>query len=635
MKCVASAGYLRYPHVNGELIAFVAGEDVWLAPVMGGRAWWLTAETAEVSYPRFSRDGTRVAWTSWRDGSPEVYAADADGGDAARLTFWGDPQTRVTGWTAGDEVLAVTAAGQPAMKSRRAFAVPGSGDAPPRLLPFGPVNDLALEAEGTALLTGSVAYEPAYWKRYRGGRAGKLWTGTAADPPTRSPSPSTRVLAGLDGQLACPMLIGGRLFFLSDHEGTGNIYSCALDGSGITRHTDHDGWYARNPSTDGHRIVYHVAGDIWLLDGPEAAEPHPVQITLGSPSAARAPRLVTARDHLGSLDCDQTGQASVVEVRGTVHWLTHKDGPARALHVDPDARARLPRVLGETGKVVWVTDAAGPDALEVVAVTGEPRSVRLTEGLGGTVTSLAASPDGATVAAALHDGRLLTVDVASGQITELPAADNGPVEGLAFSPDSAWLAWSHPGPWPLRRLRMTRLADHEVIEVTDGRFSDTDPVFTADRRSLAFLSQRSFDPVYDAQSFDLSFPYGSRPYLVTLDAQTPSPFGPLPGGRPVSQDPPDGEKSDSSERTVVSVDPDALPRRVVGVPVPEGRYSRLRAVKDGLVWLREPVTGVLGESVPNLDDDTPRPSLERYDLRKREVTELTAELDWFTVSGDC
>src|ERR1700733_4734323 len=209
MKCVASAGYLRYPHVNGELIAFVAGEDVWLAPVMGGRAWWLTAETAEVSYPRFSRDGTRVAWTSWRDGSPEVYAADADGGDAARLTFWGDPQTRVSGWTAGSEVLAVTSAGQPAMKYRRAYAVPGLGDAPPRLLPFGAVNDLAVEEPGTALLTGSVAGEPAFWKRYRGGRAGKLWTATPADPLF------TRVLAEVDGQLASPMLIGGRLFFLS------------------------------------------------------------------------------------------------------------------------------------------------------------------------------------------------------------------------------------------------------------------------------------------------------------------------------------------------------------------------------------------------------------------------------------
>src|SRR5580692_9574953 len=634
MNCVTSAGYLRYPHIHGELLTFAAEDDVWLAPAAGGRAWRLSSDGAQVSYPRFARDGTQIAWTSWRDGTAEVYAADTEGNAATRLTYWGDPQTRVTGWTADGEVLAVTAAGQPESVFKWAYAVPR--DAPPRRLPFGPVVDLALTGSATALLTGRMgSSDMAGWKRYRGGTAGKLWTATAADPPPTSPSPFTRILADLRTQFGSPMLIGGRLFFLSDHEGTGNIYSCALDGTDLARHSDHDGAYARNPSTDGHRIVYHVAGDIWLLDGPDAAAPHRLDITLGAPAAARAPRLISAADHLCDLDCDRTGQASVVEVRGTVHWLTHQDGPARALHVDPDARARLPRVLGETGRVVWVTDAGErPEALEIGSVTGEPRSVRLTEGLGGTVTSLAASPDGATVAAALHDGRLLLVDVASSQVTELPASDNGPVEGLSFSPDSAWLAWSHPGPWPLRRLYLAKVADHEIVEVTDGRFSDTDPVFTADGLYLAFLSQRSFDPVYDAQSFDLSFPYGSRPYLVTLDAQTPSPFGPLPGGRPVSQDPSDGDKSDSPERPVVSVGPDGLPSRVVGVPVPEGRYSSLRAVAGGLAWLREPVAGVLGESVPNLDDDAPRPALERYDLRKREVTELAAELDSFTVSGD-
>ena len=286
-----------------------AGDDVWLAPAAGGRAWRLSADDVPVSYPRFSRDGSQVAWTSWRDGNPEVYSAEVDGSAAARLTYWGDPQTRVTGWTAAGEVLAVTAANQPAAKYRRAYAVPGDGT-PPRLLPFGAVTDVAIEEAGTALLTGSVVGEPAFWKRYRGGRTGKLWTATAADPLF------TRVLADLDGQLASPMLIGGRLFFLSDHEGTGNIYSCALDGSGITRHTDHDGLYARNPSTDGQRIVYHVAGDIWILDGPDAPEPRQLEITLGSPAAGRAPRLISAKDHLGALDCDKTGQASVVEVRG-------------------------------------------------------------------------------------------------------------------------------------------------------------------------------------------------------------------------------------------------------------------------------------------------------------------------------
>ena len=368
-----SSGYLRYPHIHGDLLTFVAGDDVWLAPAAGGRAWRLSADDVPASYPRFARDGARIAWTSWRDGSPEVYSAEVDGSTATRLTYWGDPQTRVTGWTAAGEVLAITAANQPAAKYRRAYAVPGDGT-PPRLLPFGAVTDVAIEDAGTALLTGSVVGEPAFWKRYRGGRTGKLWTATAADPP-HGAAEFTRVLAGLDGQLSTPMLIGGRLFFLSDHEGTGNVYSCGLDGGGVTRHTDHDGLYARNPSTDGRRIVYHVAGDIWVLDGPDAPAPRRLEITLGSPAAGRAPRLISAKDHLGALDCDQTGQASVVEVRGTVHWLTHKDGPARALHVDPGARARLPRVLGDTGQVVWVTDAAGDDALEIASVNDASRRV--------------------------------------------------------------------------------------------------------------------------------------------------------------------------------------------------------------------------------------------------------------------
>ena len=328
------------------------------------------------------------------------------------------------------------------------------------------------------------------------------------------------------------MLVGGRLAFLSDHEGTGNLYSCALDGSDLRRHTDHDGCYARNASTDGQRIVYHCAGDVWLLDGLDAPdEPRPLEFSLAS-SVARAPRLISAEDHLDDLSCDHSGQASAIEVRGTVHWLTHRDGPARALSVVSGVRARLPRVLGQTGQVAWVTDAEGADAIETAPSDGSAAGTpprRLAAGAIGWVEDLAAAPDGSALAVAARDGRLCVLD-ASGEVTELASSRNGVVTGLAWSPDSAWLAWSHPGPEGLRYLRMVRLADpnRTVVDVTDARFTDTDPVFTADGKYLAFLSVRSFDPVYDAHVFDLSFPYGCRPYLVPLAAATPSPFGPLP-----------------------------------------------------------------------------------------------------------
>ena len=655
MTDMTSAGYLRYPHIHGDLLAFVAGDDVWLAPSGGGRAWPLTTDGAPVSCPRFSPDGAKVAWTSSRDGGPEVYLADADGGNPARLTYWGDDEATVSGWTPAGEVLAVSAAGQPNY-SPWAYAIrPGEA---PRRLPLGPVTSLARDGAATALLTGRLGREPAFWKRYRGGTSGRIWVAPAEDQPF------TRVLADLPGQLASPMLIGGRLAFISDHEGTGNVYSCALDGTGLVRHTDHDGPYARNASTDGERVAYHVAGDIWLLDSLDAPAPRRLEVSLGSPSPGRAPRVVSAADHLGALDCDRTGQASVVEVRGTIHWLAHRDGPARAIHFDLTSRARLPRVLGRTASVAYVTsdDGAAGDTLWIAGPQeGSPRP--LAAGRIGGVTAIAASPDGSRVAVAAHDGRLRVVDVASGAVTEVAAGTDGPCDGLSWSPDSAWLAWSQPGPLPLRRIRLARLPGPSsgqagtgpdgLIDVTDGRFADTEPVFTLDGRHLAFLSQRSFDPVYNTQSFDMAFPYGTRVFLVPLAAGTPSPFGPLPDGRPLKPGsgggdgpadepgrprgdggPPDpGQRPDAAE-PAVNVDADGIAARIVPVPVPEARYSGLRAVAGGLAWLHAPLSGVLGEGGASPDAPPRRASLERFDLAKRECAELRAELDGYAVSGD-
>jgi tricorn protease len=622
---VTSPGYLRFPHIHGDLLTFVAEDDVWLAPAAGGRAWRLTSTGGQASHPRFSPDGTAIAWTGSRDGGPEIYTAATDGGAATRRTYWGDLRTRSVGWTRDGEVLAVSAAGQPGNQHSRAYAVPLA--APPRRLPFGQVNDLAIGETATALLTGRMAGEPTFWKRYRGGTAGRLWVANGEDPLF------TRLLSHLDGQFAAPMLVGDRLVFFADHEGTGNIYSCALDGTGLRRHTDHDGFYARNPATDGTRIVYHVAGDIWILDSLDSEAPRKLDIELSSPSAARAPKLITAADNLTDLDCDETGQASVITVRGTVHWLTHADGPARALSVDLAAHARLPRILGTTGKVVWVTDTDGADALAVAVASGEqPGTAAIAAGELGDVTSLTPSPDGATVAAGSHDGRLLLVDLESGQVTELAAGDDGDLYDVSWSPDSAWLAWSQPGPRPLSRIRMARVADHFTVDVTDGRFADSDPAFTADGLYLAFLSRRTFDPIYDVHSFDLSFPFGSRPYLVPLAADTLSPFGPRPGGRPANGG--ENTKDSSPERTAVTVDTDGIASRVVSVPVDEARYYGLAAVKGGLVWLRSRLSGILGEGTADLDEDRPRPALERFDLRKREVITLAGEVNWYAVSGD-
>ncbi|WP_133906171.1 S41 family peptidase [Actinophytocola oryzae] len=621
--------YLRFPHLHGELVTFVAEDDVWLAPLGGGRAWRASADQVAVSSPRFSPDGTRLAWTSWRDVEPEVHVAPVEGGPSRRLTHWADVNTEVFGWR-GDEVLAISTVGQPSIRRTWAYAVDQDGVF--RRLPYGPVGRVADGPDGAALVVSANSREPAWWKRYRGGTVGKLWLDADGS------GEFSRFLPELDGNLSAPMWVGDRVAFLSDHEGVGDLYSCLPDGSDLRRHAvDAPGeFYARNATTDGHRVIFHRAGRLWLVDGLDS-EPRELDVRLGGPRLARAPYPVRAADELGDIGPDQTGRGSAVEVRGTVHWLTHRDGPVRALSAEPGVRARYPRTLGE--QVVWVTDADGEEALEIAPVDGSsapPR--RIGSGQLGRVLELAASPDGRRVAVATHDGRVLLADIDGGEFRELVHTKDGDPCDLRFSPDSAWLAWSHPGPSPLRHIRMASTTDLSIMDVTPLRFVDTDPVFTVDGKHLAFMSVRSFDPVYDTHVFDMSFPYGARPHLVPLAATTPSPFSPQLRGRPVEDEPADKDKDkdgddDSAPRT--EVDFDGLADRVVALPVQAARYGVLHAVKNGLVWLRYPLSGELGHDGDG-DHHQSKVELERYDFTKRKLETLAGDVDrvWVTGNGE-
>ncbi|MFE0181566.1 S41 family peptidase [Streptomyces olivaceus] len=688
--------YLRLPHLSGDQLCFVAEDDLWITPLdEPGRARRLTVDRTKTGPPRFSPDGRHIAYTSWRTLAPEVHLVPVDGGPGRQLTHWGGLDTRVCGWSppgpdCAAAVLAVASHGEPFSHLTWAHKVSPDGD-PGRRLPWGPVTDIQVaDLEGerrTLLLNGTPPHEPAAWKRYRGGATGRLWLH------------GEQLLPDLGGHLAAPMFTGGRIAFLSDHEGVGNLYSCAHDGTGLRRHTDHDAFYARNAASDGTRVVYQCAGDLWIVDdlAPGSA-PRRIDVRLSGPRAGRRTYQVPAAQHVGGVSVDETGRASAVVVRGSLYWLTHRDGPARTIADTPGVRVRLPEMLGESGRIAYVSDAEGEDAVEIAHLpraTGGRAARRLASGRLGRVLELVSDPTGDRLAVASHDGRLLLLDVtegdteaarvldavdapeaetapgagptrtgaeptpataaaaattatpaapaapaAGGTVTELTRSVNGPVRDLAFSPDGAWLTWSHPGIGrTLRQIRMARIGGQNgpaplVVDVTDGRFEDENPVFTRDGRYLAFLSWRGFDPVYDVHTGDLSFPLGCRPYLVPLSSATPSPFALNPEGRPAAGglDPLEDE---SGEGGAVTVETEGLASRVTPFPVTASKYSTLCPVEGGgLVWLRWPISGALGETFANPADPSEQPTLEHFHLAKARKSELVDHLDWFRVSGD-
>jgi len=666
----AAPGYLRFPHIRGDQIAFVAENDVWLAGADGGQARRLTAEGVPVARPRLSADGTLLAWMSRRHGETEVFLIPVAGGTPRQLTFFGHANTTLLGFGPDGRVLVVSAGSQPFGSFSWAYAidVAEGGDPIPQRLPYGPVNSVAVGDPAVVVGTGYLR-DPAHWKRYRGGTAGRLWLDASGG------GEFVQLLAELPGPKTAPAWIGDRLAFLADFEGHGNVYSVAADGSDLRRHTDHDAFYARNLTGDGSRLVYQHAGQLWRLDSlaPDSAARR-LDIELSGSRSLRAATAVKAAEHLGDLDVDRTGRASAIEIRGNIVWLTHRNGPAWAVASTPGVRHRLPAVLSgadDDGQPTlgYVSDAEGEDAVEIATAGGGVR--RFGGGQLGRVLELVASPDGATLAAATHDGRLLVIATADGAITELEANPSGDPSNLAFSPDSRWLAYSAAEPTGgeplLRSIRLVELATGQITAVTSHRFRDTDPVFSLDGKYLAFLSARTFDPVHDAHVFDLAFPLAIRPYLVTLAAGTPSPFDPELRGQGEDEPPSgdgahgdgmsgdgasgdgahgdgasgagahgDGASGDgvSGAGTVppITVELAGLAQRVVPFPVAAGRLAQLRAARGGLIWTDSPVAGELGES-RNPDDDI-RPSLQRWDFGKRKRVELADRVDDFAVSGN-
>jgi tricorn protease len=628
----ARTGYLRFPTINADTVVFVCEDDLWTVPSTGGPARRLTANLAEVSRPRLSPDGELVAFTSREEEHPEVWVMDAGGGPARRLTYLGALTTTVVGWSPDRRVVAVSAAGQPFRRWTMPLLVDPESGATEQLR-IGPCREVSWAPDGAAMAIGRYAVDPARWKRYRGGTAGQLWVDRASAKPAE-PRRFRRILADIDHDLASPMWVGGRIYFLSDHEGIGNIYSVRPNGSDLRRHTDHDEFYARFPSSDGTRIVYQHAGELWLFD-PALGEPARVDVEVSSPQVQRNRRFVPPEDFLTGYAPHPDGRSVVVETRGQLFDLPLWEDAARPLRpagIGTSAvRQRLATWLADGESVVAVSDEGGDEALVVHTADG----VRRLDGAGpdsggdiGDVHELVAAPAGdPRVAVVNQRHELWVVDVGTGRARMLDASNAGGLSDAAWSPDGAWIAYSRAESQSARTIRVASAAGGTVLQVTRPEFRDFAPAWDPSGRYLYFLSARVFDPVPDEHFLDLNFPQTVKPFVVALRAADRSPFQPQPRPMKAAEQP-----AGPAEPPQVEIDVDGLDRRAVALPVDVGRYSRLTALSDAVLVLSEPILGTLGSDF--LAEPPPRSSIERFEIPTGKKSTLVSGVNGYAVSAD-
>lgn len=614
-------GYFRFPTIFEDRIVFVSEDDLWQVSSAGGRAERLTAGLGLCTYPAFSPDGKSIAYIGREEGKEEVYVLPSSGGQSQRLTFICDWRSRLAGWNREGEIIFCTNHRQPIFRWQELWAVKPTGEAP-RPLNLGPGRAIAYGPHGERVL-GRNTDDPRHWKRDRGGTIGTLWIAESQDAEFHP-------LIDLAGDLGSPMWVAGRVYFLSDHEGVANLYSCLPDGIDVRRHSEHWDYFAYNASTDGRRIVYHSGADLYLYD-PALPSPTRVDVDFSSPRTQHNRRFVSPLEHLDSWRLSPSGDRIAITTRGRLFTFRNWEGAVSQHGAKDGVRYRLATWLNDGTHLIAVSDQTGEQQFIIFAADNSEPPRLLPQQDIGHVVEIRPNPQRNQVAFSNQRNELFILDLASGQIKLIERSEQrscrvdrwSEARGAMFSwsPDGEWLAYARPSSLYHSQICLWQASTGAIHPVTEGSFKDESPAFDPQGNYLYFISYRSFTPYADNQVFGASFPKGMKLYLIPLHKDVPSPFAEQP------------VPAESASPGSLQIDLDGMPQRILSFPLAEGQYGRVFGLADGkLAFTSYPLEGLANgdwESQP-----VPPGELCIFDLATKDKKVLAGDVLDFNVSMD-
>ena len=629
------AGYYRSPAIWGDTIVFAAEGDLWTVSAGGGMARRLTTHPAEETSPAISPDGATVAFTAHYEGPAEIYTMPLSGGVPVRRTYEADPSIATT-WTPDGRLVYTT--GYYATLPVPQLVALDPADNTRQRIPLSTASEAAYDDTGEQLFFVRPAFHNNVTKRYVGGTARDVWRFAAGSDE------AIELTGDYAGESHSPMWWNGRVYFVTDRDGTMNIWSMHADGGDLRQHTQHAGWDVRDPDLSAGRIVYQLGADLWTYD-VAAAEAEIVPITLASDFDQLREKWETEPvQYLTSAHLHPRGESVVLTARGRV--FVAPAGNGRLVQATRGEGVRYRDVVFmPDGSLVGLSDATGEFEFVRIPANGIGSPAALSDD--GAVLRFRGtpSPDGAWIAFTDMNRDLSLLNTGTGE-TRVISENREGIGGMEWAPDSRWLAYTMTAMNSFQQIKLYNVDTDATTAVTSDRTNSTNPAWDPDGEFLYFASDRNLQSVVGSPWGPRApEPYFDRPiklYEVTLRRGLRSPFRPAdelmetrggspPGGAPSASDvarhseeqarAQDAE--DPSTDEAIEIDLDGIERRVREVPVEPGNYAGLQANEHALFYLSRVGAGA-GASTNLMalpfDSDDPDPVTVVEGVRQAELS---------------
>ena len=652
----------RYPTLHGNMVVFVAHDNLWSVARSGGAATRLTADPGRDVMPRFSPDGRWIAFTGEYQGNRDVYVIPAAGGTARRLTFasdvtaeaplrWG-PNNLVIAWTPDSQNI-VFLSRREAWNAwiLKPFSVPlGGGLAQP--LPLDRGGFMSFSADGNQIAYTRIFRDFRTWKRYQGGLAQDI---DIYDFKTRQ----LKHVTDWPGTETSPMWYGKTIYFLADHDANQrrNIWAYDQESGAfrqVTHYSDYDiDFPSLGSGAAGEAgIVFQQGGRLHVIDLP-SEQLHDLEVTVPDDGTRTGLHWVDAHNALREKDNAQqtdfdiapNGGRAVFSARGDLFTLPAEHGDTRNLTGTSTADEDHPSWSPDGKSIAYTTDVSGEQQIAMRPAEGGAERI-LTHFERGYFYRPLWSPSGDRLAFSDNEHRLWIVPVAGGEPVQVAQDRYNEMHDQAFSPDGRWLAYSITAPNQLTGIWLYNVESHKATAVSDGRSNDFSPAFDPAGKYLLFLSSRHENPTGSQAEFNVAMLRMNGVYIATLRRDAGSPFAPRSDeGVPkkddkVGEDEAPGDEGSADKHKSakggkpqapkpVEIDLEGLMARAVPVPIPAANITTLDVRADKLYYLTTPDQILDGPPLPG-----EQPTLHVYDLKKRKDATVVEGLSSYALSAD-